>query len=306
MRGMTIAILACMCFGIGPIFEKTLMNTFTPLALSALRSLTAGVLLVLMMRVYHKLKEIQELSKRDALLLGLIAGMVGIMGPFFFLTGLSKTSVANALLIGRSNSLLIAFFAALLLDEKFTFHQILGTILMVSGLLVIFSRGFVAGYEFRDGDLYIAVAAFMWALSAVLMKKYICHLPPEVIVAARNLLGGVVLTYFAFHDITYATLTYMVPLYLAGGAIFGVLLAQFLWYEALEHTDASNVGFASISIPIFGTIFASVFLGETLVSYQIVGGALVLLGLFAMEIHLSTTRIHKLECVIKAHLHFNH
>jgi drug/metabolite transporter (DMT)-like permease len=306
LKGVTIAIISCACFGLAPIFEKTLLLHMSPLALACLRSLTAGLILILVMEVVHKIREIEELSHRDALLVFLIAGMVGVFGPLFYLNGLKLTSVANALLIGRSNSMLIALFAWFLLKEKWTLHQFIGSILMVSGLLVIFSRGFTLGYHFLPGDLYIGAAAFMWASSAILMKKYLCHLPPEVLVVARNMIGGLVLLVFAFQDVSTIDLVLEIPLYLAGLGIFGVILAQFLWYTALEHTSASNVGLASISIPIFGTFFAAFFLGETLVSYQMIGGGLVLVGLTAMEIHLSQTTIHKLECLVETRFHLHH
>ena len=306
MKGMTGAILSCMFFGVSPIFEKTLLLYMSPHALAILRSLSAGVLLLFAMEVLHKIREIESLSKHDIVLLILIAGMVGVFGPLLYLSGLKTTSVANALLIGRSNSLLIAFLAWLLLKEKWTFHQFFGSALMVSGLLIIFSRGFTLGYEFLPGDVYIMGAAFMWASSAVLMKKYLHHLPPEVIVVTRNTLGGLVLLTFGFSESAAITLVPQIPLYLAGLAIFGVILAQMLWYWSLEHTAATSVGMASISIPIFGSIFAALILGEKLVSYQLIGGFLVIIGLLAMELHLNQLSIKNLERRLKLRVHFHH
>ena len=306
MKGLTIAILSCACFGLAPVFEKTLMLYMSPLALACLRSLAAGFLLLFVMEAIHKIREIRDINRHDALLLVFIAGMVGVFGPLFYLTGLKTTSVANALLIGRSNSMLIALLGWIILREEWTIHQVIGSVLMLTGLIVIFTRGFTLGYQFMHGDLFIAGAAVMWATSSVLMKRYLCHLPPEVIVVARNMIGGLILLVFAFSEVQEIQLNPKLPFYLTGLAVFGVIMAQLLWYTALEHTTASNVGLTSISIPIFGTIFAALFLGEQLLTYQMMGGAMVILGLTAMEIHLSTTKLHQLECSIKTHLHFHH
>lgn len=306
MKGITIAIIACMCFGAGPIFEKTLMQGMTPLALAALRSLVAGILLLFLMEILHKLHELRDCSHHDMALIFLIVGLVGVFGPLLYLTGLKTTSVANTLLIGRSQALLISFFAFIWLREKLTVHQVIGTLLMITGLIVIFTRGFRSGYTFMAGDLYILGAAIIWSSTAVLIKKYLCHIPPEVIVSARNLIGGLVLCIIAFQDIQAMPLDYTLPLYLGGLALIGVVMGQFLWYTALEHTSASNVGLTSISTPIFGSVFAAFFLGEKLASYQVWGGFLVIIGLIAIEIHLSLTDIRKLECMIKHHVHFHH
>ncbi|HHQ45563.1 MAG TPA: DMT family transporter [Candidatus Altiarchaeales archaeon] len=306
MKGTTIAVLSCAFFGLSPIFEKTLLKHMSPLALSALHSLLAGVLLVFLLEFAHKLWEITCLCRRDKIILLLTAGMVGVFGPIFYLHGLKLTSVANTLLIGRSNSLMIALFATILLRERLTVHQVLGSILMISGLIIIFSRGFRFGYEFRIGDIYILIASFFWALSAVLMKKYLQHVPPEVIVVARNFIGGIILLFFALPDISQVEMVWEIPVYLMGLALFGVILAQLLWYSALEHTKASNVGIASISIPIFGSFFAAIFLGETLETYQMIGGGLVLIGLTAMEIHLSILNVGNLKRRLKLRHHLHH
>lgn len=306
MKGLTIALLACACTGLKPIFEKTLLAYMSPLALGALRSLVAGFLLLWIMKTVHKIGEIERLSRRDLFLTIAIVGMVGVFGVFFYFKGLKTTSVTNTLLIGRSGSLLLAFLAWIFLREKLTVHQIVGSILMVSGLIAIFTRGFTLGYHFLPGDLYIAAAALIWASSGVFMKKFLCHIPPEVLVVARNMIGGIVLSVFAFQDVSTITLVPEILLYITGLAIFGVILAQILWYTALEHTSASNVGLMSISIPIFGVSFAAIFLGETIQTYQIIGGALVVAGLAAIEIHLSRTDIEKLECMIKTRIPFHH
>jgi drug/metabolite transporter (DMT)-like permease len=306
VKGVTLAILSCACFGFAPIFEKTLLTYMTPSALAALRSITAGLILYFVMEAFNKIKEIDELTRRDILLLITITGMVGIFGPLFYLKGLKTTSVANTLILARFNSFLIAVFAGFLLKERWSLHQLFGSIFMISGLLIIFTRGFTIGYSFLPGDIYILTAALFWSSSTVFMKKYLCHLPPELLVVSRNIIGGCVLFIFAYQDITSIVPVFEIPLFLAGLAIFGVILSQMLWYTALEHTDATNVGLISITIPIFGTFFAAVLLKEILVTYQLIGGFFALLGLAAMEVHLSKTTIHKLECALKTHFHFHH
>ena len=306
MKGASAAILSCLFFSVSPIFEKTLLMHMSPLALAALRSLTGGVLLLFAMKVVHKIREIEDLSRHDILLILLITGTAGVLAPIFYLSGLNTTSVTNTLLIARSNSLLIAIWAWLFLKERWTIHQAIGSVLMITGLFFIFTRGFTEGYVFLPGDMYILAAALMWSSSAVLMKKHLHHIPPEILVVSRNMIGGLVLLVFGFGDVTAITYSIQIPAYLIGLAIFGVIASQMLWYFALEHTKATNVGLASISIPVFGTFFAGIFLGERLGGYQITGGLLVILGLIAMEIHLNQLSIKNLERRLKLRTHFHH
>lgn len=150
-----------MLFSVSPVFEKTLLTHMSPLALAALSLLTGGILLLFAMEVVHKIREIEELSRHDILLILVIIGTAGVLGPLFYLKGLNLTSVANTLLIARSNSLLIAVWAWVFLKEKWTIHQAVGSVLRVTGLFFIFTRGFTEGYVFLPGDRYILAAALM-------------------------------------------------------------------------------------------------------------------------------------------------
>jgi len=303
LKGVTAALLACICFSLTPVFEKTLLQSLSPLALAAIRSIIAGLLLLLAMESLHKLGELKCLGRRDCVILAWIVLMVGVLGPLTYLTGLKTTAVANGLIILRLNSLLIAFFAWILLGEKMTLHQFLGTTLMITGLVTIFTRGFTISYGFHPGDLYIAAAAVMFSSSSVLMKKYLHHLPPEVLVVVRNLAAGLILLTLAFGDVSSVTFNFETASYLIALAVIGILFVQLLWYYALEHASATNVGLTSISVPVFGSFFAWLFLGETLAGYQILGGFLVILGLVGMEIHLSQLKIMR---KLKFRVFFHH
>ena len=76
------------------------------------------------------------------------------------------------------------------------------------------------------------------------------------------------------------TRTWFVILYLA---IFPVYLAYQFWNYGIKHLGVTTVSAFSLLIPVLGGIFAVVFLDETFTALNLVGGALVLLGLVVMR-----------------------
>jgi len=61
-------------------------------------------------------------------------------------------------------------------------------------------------------------------------------------------------------------------------AIFPSILAYVCWNQAVAALGPNVVGFFNPVIPVFGILFAVIFLGEPLRAYHLAGFALVLAG----------------------------
>ena len=49
--------------------------------------------------------------------------------------------------------------------------------------------------------------------------------------------------------------------------------------------SASAVSLAGLSSPLIGIVYVFVFLGERLIASQIIGGIVIMIGLFVLEFH---------------------
>jgi len=90
---------------------------------------------------------------------------------------------------------------------------------------------------------------------------------------------------------------------LFGFAIFTIILAQFLWYKALDMVEASKLSSLAMMGPLFGITMAVMFLGEEISSYHIYGFILVLIGLAITMHHEQKHEHHEKHLRIK---HFFH
>lgn len=103
------------------------------------------------------------------------------------------------------------------------------------------------------------------------------------IVAYSSLAGALLLLPAAAYDLAtrppagLSPAAWLAVLYLGLGCS---VLAYLLWQSALRHLDASQaVSFLNL-IPVVGVASAALALGETLLPGQLLGGALVLLGVW--------------------------
>jgi drug/metabolite transporter (DMT)-like permease len=288
MKGATIALISCALLALEPIFSKMLLQRMSPLAIVTVYSILGAVILVFILEIERKMREFGKMTGVEVT--GLVAlGLIsGVSAQLLFVSGLKHTFATNAILLSRVNSLLIAFFGVLFLKEKITVNHVVGALLMITGVYYITTEGLSVSVNFSGGDIFILAAATCWATGNIVMKKYLCRIPPEIISTTRFSVAGIVLIFFTSSEIAAVEWSMEVIKPLLGIVFLVVIGGSILWYTAFEHTTATTIGCISLTMPLFGVIYAKLILHEFLYTFQIMGGTLILLGLAIIEIHLST------------------
>jgi drug/metabolite transporter (DMT)-like permease len=314
MKGFTIALLSMAFSGLYAIFGKMLVSSAVdPFIIIIISQLLAGLILIGAMDLFRKIREIRETSRHDFKIIAVISVFSSVVAPLLYLVGLAMTSVANTVLIARVDAVLMSIMAVMFLKERTTVHQVTGTIVMFLGVAYTATHGFSAMTALNAGDMLILLSAASFAVGNTLFKKYMRHIPPEVIVTMRNIFGAVILfglsllvmepsAFYTFGSSVTATFVYA----LIGLVIFVKIAGQLLWYKALEITTATRVSTAVLLSPVIGVFYAVVLLGETLVQSQIIGGILIATGLVIVEIHIRSVKSplrHKFHLRLKHHRH---
>lgn len=294
LSGTITAFFAFALFSSYPIFGKFLLKEVDPFVILILTQLTGGVVMILFIDLMRKISTFKNVSRSDLKWMYVISIFSAVAGPLLYLYGLSATSATNAILISKSEAVITSLFAVFLLKDKISAHQIVGTVIMLLGVTIIATGDFTLGFSFNPGDVLVLLSSLSYALGTILFKKFMNHIPPELIVTLRNLFGAsmlLVLSLFmgdfsttrAFHDMNMVWL-------LLGLVFFTIILAQILFYKALEMTTATSVSLAGLSSPLIGIFYAMVLLKETLQPPQIIGGVCILIGLIVLEMHFK--RVH--------------
>jgi len=272
-----------------------------------LNQVLAGVILVLILDLVKRIREIKDVSHKDLRILFLISLFTAVFGPLLFLIGLKLTSATNTILIGKSEALLTSLIAVYFLKDKVSWHQVVGALIMFFGIVLIATQTFTLGFSINIGDLLILLSSLLFAIGTVLFKKYAHHVPPEVIVTLRNLFGATILLvlsiFFVKWPIEGSFLSVKFILAMLGMVVLTTIGGQWLWYKALELTSATKVSLAGLSSPLIAVIYAVILLGESLSSSQIIGGVAIMIGLFVLEHHKKKTHSKEKR---KHHLKIKH
>jgi len=199
--------------------------------------------------------------------------------------GLLTTTAINALLINTSRPAVIVLLSILFFRQGITFKQSFGFLLAFIGTIEIIIKGEISRFislEFNEGDLWILVAMFCWALFTVLLKKR-PSMHPTSFVAITIFFGALILFPFYIWETIFIKPTPFV-LETFGGvlylAIFATIVAYLFYNRAVEIAGANKAGQVSYILPIIGSILAIFILDEKFEIYHAVGFAFILSGVY--------------------------
>jgi len=282
-RAFAFLALANLLWAGNWVIGRALRDALDPISLNFWRWVIAVV--VLAPFALPGLAAKREVIRRHAAILALLAVLsVSIFQSLVYL-GLQSTTAVNAVLINCAGPLFILLFAWLIDGERASLRQLAGFLVSVAGILVILSRGEparLAQLEFHSGDAWIVLAIAIWGAYSVLLKRR----PPElgglhflfVISAAGVLFLAPV---FAFQVVQAPPRPPTLPEALAVLYVgFAASVAAYLfWNRGTAIVGANAAGFTLYLLPIFGTLLAIAFLGETFGAFHAVGTATIVAGI---------------------------
>jgi drug/metabolite transporter (DMT)-like permease len=223
-------------------------------------------------------------SYRMAILLGLlqVAVFVALSQLALVHSGPGKTSV-----LVFTMPFWMIVFAHFVLHERMRGAQWVAVGFAFVGLTLI-----VAPWNLGSltGSLYAVAAGAVWAITAVLSKKWPTAASDPLLFTAWQLLFGflaLAVLALAFSDRP-IDWTLEFAWALAFSSILATALGWWLWTYVLANTPAGITGLNSLGIPVIAVLASAIQLGERppaleLAGMALIGGALALLGWIGMR-----------------------
>jgi drug/metabolite transporter (DMT)-like permease len=203
---------------------------------------------------------------------------------------LQTSTPLNVTLVAASGPFWMLIIGALFFNAPVRRMQLLGSLLSISGALVVLSRGNwseLLAVRLVAGDLFILLATACWAFYSWLLSR---RDEPDAI---RNdwaafLLGQVVfgLAWSGLFSglewsLTDAHITWGWPLIatLAFVAVGPAVLAYRCWGLGIQQAGPAMAGFFANLTPLFAAILSAAFLGELPHLYHVAAFALIVAGI---------------------------
>lgn len=277
--------LATMLWGGNFVIGRAIASDIPPYTLAFLRWVVAA--LVFIPFVWREITENRDQLLREWRPL-LLMGLTGIAGFNTLLyIGLHYTTSINASLVNTTSPVIIAVLSYFIINESINKNQIGGIILSLLGVLLIFSQGsldVLVTLSFNTGDLIVLIAVIVWALYSIIIKQSTHKFPQKSSLAVTMIIGIITLLPFFLWEVFIAEKEVVWSLGSAATigyvGIFASVVSFVSWTSAVSQMGPSKAGIFLLLIPIFTTIFAIMFIDETLRWFQLVGGILAVTGIY--------------------------
>jgi drug/metabolite transporter (DMT)-like permease len=266
--GIKAALISALILGLAPVFGKAAMGVgkFSPLAVVALRTSMAALLLVLIIALFKP----RILYIYPAGLLGcLLAGTVNGIGSIFYYIGLSKLNASIAQMLYALYPFFVAFW--LQLDNQKP-SKITGVRIVIASISIFFLTKVQTGSINMVGVVFMLIAGALYALHLPINQRVLYDVPAPTVTVYTLLAMSLVVVpaYLIFDRSLPAANAPWLPIVGLTAVTFTSRLLLFLGVKHIGGMQTALLGLGELLVTIS---FSHVLLNETLTDWQWLGTA---------------------------------
>lgn len=282
--GIWLAILATIIWSGNFIVAKAVHKEIPPISLNFYRWLVAA--LIIFPLAYKRFRaEWSIVSKSWNYLFWISLTGISLFNTFVYI-GAHYTSAINLALIGTTSSPIMSIiFARIFLKEKIGWMKLAGLILCVTGVLFLLSKGDfhnLLHLKFSEGDLWVLLAAFCFAIYNTMVKKKPAAISPINFLFVIFSFGTLMVFPFFVWETNHSPAVewkgslVLSILYLGLGAS---VICFLIWNAAIGKLGAGRTALFGNLIPIFSSIEAALLLHEDFTWIHVVSMIIVFTGI---------------------------
>lgn len=274
-KGIALMVGACLCWASAGVLVRN-MEVLDAWKITFWRSFFMTLFLLAVLAFQHG----GRLGRRIHAMgwPGVVSGLLFALMFLCFILALSKTTVANTLVVGSISPFMAALFGRIFLHEAVAPRTWIAMVAAIGGITVMFYDSLSTGGW--AGNLIALCIPVAFAVNVVLLRKH----RTAVDMMPSILLAGV----FSM----LMTLPFALPLAVSLGdlvllATMGVVqlgLGLLLLLLAVRYVSSAEIALLSVLEIVFGTVSVWLLIGERPTQAALVGGSVVIGALVANQI----------------------
>ena len=286
MPGPLFIFIAAILWGLDGILRRSLYS-LPPITIVFYEHLIGAILIAPFLFRFWKT---ERLTRTEWGMLGIVALFSGILGTLFFTTALLKTgfiAFSVVFLIQKLQPIFAVTAGAVLLKERITpTYLAWAALALIAGYFVTFPGGVV---NFGEGGahitaaLYALLAAICWGSSTALSRYTLLNHSNTLITGLRFFLTVPIGIVFVFALGAAPSLSAVTPMqFLTLGAI-GLstgMVALWVYYRGLKHTEARIATIVELAFPVTAILIDYFLYGTMLAASQYLAAAALLFVMY--------------------------
>lgn len=280
----TLILLMILAWSFNFTVGKITLRYLNPYALTSFRIVLSGIC---MLPIYFAMPQRSRFERKDLWTFAVLGFWGVVVNRGLFIMGLDFTSASHSALIVATAPILILVLARMHRLEAITFAKITGMVICCAGIVVLVGGDKMhVGRGMWVGDLITLGGTIGFSVYTVLSKRVarqydtismntFCNLAGAIFLLPLAVEQGMRLNWRAVGTTGWIGLGYTV--------LISSIAAYIVFFWALAHVSASRLAaFTYIETPL-AAFFGVVMLGERLTGPLVLGGCLILVGVYLAE-----------------------
>lgn len=242
-------------------------DVFSQILYAGIRFFVSGIFVFIVSAFMQK--GFPKIQKGNCWNIILLALTYTFLQYLFFYIGLSHTMGASASVINSTSVFIAAILAHFIYkDDKLTAKKLIGCLIGFFGVVTAcFAGGEKTGFSFW-GEGFLLLTALFFVIGSIINKRASKKNSSFTVTAYNLLIGGALLIavgLFGYNGemkitpIGVAVLLYLIFVSSVGFTIWSILLSKY---------PIGSISIFNFIIPVSGTIFSGIFLGENIFTWQ--------------------------------------
>lgn len=279
-EGVILVIVCALVHAAQPVLGKYIISSVSPLFFAGITNLIAAASLIII--IICKKEPLSLLVEKKYFFSIFMVGVLGTtLSNILFFYGVRLTSGINTAILLQVESIYAMMIGYFFLKESVSSKQILSTILIISGTVLVVYHG---SSQLNLGDILIMITPFCYQAGHFFSKRLFhqTDISPLFVATGRTLYGGVILfilSMFMGGNNEFPLLAQKNFLLIA--IFYGVVVYALSYVTFLASIQRINLSKATAIIsayPAISIIMAHFVLKETISFYQLGGFTIILFG----------------------------
>jgi drug/metabolite transporter (DMT)-like permease len=276
-----LLILVIAAWGTNLSVIKVALREFPVHAFNALRLIVAAAAFgVVLWRMSPHARRVARADWGRVVFLGMSGGAVY---QLLFVSGVPRTSVANAGLIFGLSPVVISLLSSFLGHERLPPTRWAGGALSLLGLYFVVGGGAALTSTSLTGDALVFVAMLCWAVYSVASRPLLHRYSPMMLTAWAAIIAAPPYVAFATPALLathWTSVSWWSWTLMLWSSTFCLVLAYVAWYTGVQRLGATRTSAYSNLTPLVAIAVGWWWLGEPVTRLQLIGAGAILGGVF--------------------------
>lgn len=284
LLGEIAALTAALCWTINSIIVERKGRRFTPNSINLGKMFFALMVYIIYMIFTRKTQYVINLDNKSRLFL-ILSGMIGFsFGDTFLFHAFQKIGARLTLLIFTFSPVLTAIFSFFIFGEVLNIRNIIGMILVLSGIILVIMRGHGDNIKIdKTGIIFAFIPSFGQAAGLLLSKAGMSNVDPIIATQQRivgGLIGMIILVIIQkdFHNFKLAMKSADGRLTIFSSAFLATSIGVALSMVALKLTKAAIASTLISTTPILIIPIVVIFFKEKVSKVEVIGAIISVIG----------------------------